>query len=290
MNWLTILNDTRRKTDRQVLASIPRSGNALPVIVAINCPDKAMRGRLVQLAETTKAHLRDPANQPAGTDASASPADAVLVTAVAGGLACFADFTDRAVVLHWLNKDLPGLYNVVLRYHIGCGGVSISGISKAHSKAYRDRRARSELGLDLVYRHISHKIDLLIFAQKERAFHVHQIWQAIKQAQTWAQFAFLLPAGEWQRLLKMMEDEPAGGEEFSAAALPGFSDGDYPPWLQTEVASCVPAELCAKYGQKRDSCVNGPYWDIPAQNEAALVTSLQGLGYSIERKGDWFFY
>lgn len=38
MNWFSIINDTGRKTNRQILASIPRNRDVLPVIVSFDCP------------------------------------------------------------------------------------------------------------------------------------------------------------------------------------------------------------------------------------------------------------
>jgi len=59
---------------------------------------------------------------------------------------------------------------------------------------------------DLVYRRIAHKPDVLIVARRDRAFHVHQISQAINTAKIWKEFAAMLPKGEWSYLLERFEE------------------------------------------------------------------------------------
>ena len=165
--------------------------------------------------------------------------------------------------------------------------------NEGRTKAALPRKPKpptSEPNMDLVYRRIPHKPASVIVASRDRAFYVHQIWQAIKQAKTWKQFATMLPEGEWQHLLGLLEEKPRESEEFSAESLPGYSDGDYPPWLQAEVARCVPATVLGELGRKQDSGLNGSYCDINSENECLLVARLGSLGYAIERKDDWFFY
>lgn len=146
------------------------------------------------------------------------------------------------------------------------------------------------VGLDLVYRPIPHQPESLIFAPRERASFVHEIWTAINLAKTWAQFSALLPPGEWEPIQREFEEAPEGSDEFAAEMLPGYCDGDYPPWLQAEADLCVPRLVREKFGQKRDSVINGPYWVFPSENEAPLVAALRGLGHSVEKKEDWIFH
>lgn len=155
---------------------------------------------------------------------------------------------------------------------------------------HRESQRPKGLGLDLVYRTIPHKPEFIILAPRERAFYVHQIWQAVQQAKTWKQFAAMLPAAEWQSVIQRMDEKPCEGETFDAEMLPGYSDGDYPPWLQTEVARCLPAIVREEFALKRESCINGLYWEIPAELEVALIKRLRSLGHSVKREDNWFFY
>ena len=295
------------------LAAIPRTAlcHALPVVVAIDCPQKEMRERLLLFADVVREFLQDPSTLADQSSSPATSASVVLVTAGAYGLGSGCKLTNRPVVVTWLEKKLPDLYVVDLLYHLNCGGVSIFRVGQAdtmldhrgeslHAPTNEGRTKdalpgkpkppTSESNLDLVYRRIPHKPASVVVAPRDRAFYVHQIWQAIKQAKTWKQFATMLPAGEWQHLLGLLEEKPSESEEFSAESLPGYSDGDYPPWLQTEVARCVPAAVLNELGRKQDSVLNGPFWDIQSENEGLLVARLGALGYGVERKDDWFFY
>ena len=145
----------------------------------------------------------------------------------------------------------------------------------------------------LVYRHIPHKPNQLVFSAEARAYYVHQIWAAIKQAKTWGQFIDLLPPHAWQELRVLMAmDGAIPGREvaFNAEVLPGYTDGDYPPWLQTEMAKCIPANLLTEFGVRQSSSINGSFWEILAESESRLVDRLRQLGYVVELKSDWIFW
>jgi hypothetical protein len=248
---------------------------------------------------------------------SAPPAKIVLVTA--GGFAFVGgcSFTDDQLVDKWLTQGREGVYFVRLVYKFNCGGVAIVRVGPVDSvlneenpipneppaavieshKTIRRRQfepqgpAQSNSGgLDLVYRRVPHKPELVVIASRPRALHVHKIWQAINRAKTWKQFASMLPDGEWLALRDQMEERPRGSDRFNAEMLPGYSDGDYPPWLQTEVAQCLPAIAREEFSLKQDSVLNGPFWEIPADIEAPLIERLRQLGYSVEQRDDWFFY
>jgi hypothetical protein len=143
----------------------------------------------------------------------------------------------------------------------------------------------------LVYRNIPHRPDWLAFAEANRAQKIHLIWTAINCAGTWGEFIDRLPAGEWRSLCRLWDDErPRRKERFNAEQLPGFSDGDYPPWLQTEMGRVLPAIIAEEFGLHQQSVINGTYWDIPAELEQPIVERLVHLGYSVTRRDDWHFY
>jgi hypothetical protein len=143
----------------------------------------------------------------------------------------------------------------------------------------------------LVYRNIPHRPECLIFAEVNRAHRIHLVWTAINRAGTWGEFIRGLPAGEWASLRELWDDElPVRSDRFNAERLPGYSDGDYPPWLQTELVKVFPAILTEEFGLREQSAINGPFWDIPAEFEQPIVERLVHLGYSVMRKDDWHFY
>jgi hypothetical protein len=259
--------------------------------------------------------LQDPSCRSSGKNISGTPAGLVLVTAGGFALAAGCSFTDNRLVEKCQQQKHPNAYVVELLYRFSSGGVEIFRVGAADSvltmvrqneatptitktpKAIRSRKrerqnhTQSDTGnLDLVYRRIPHKSESVIIAPRTRALYVNQIWQAINKAKTWRQFASMLPGGEWLSLLDQMEGKPLGRERFNAEALPGYSDGDYPPWLQSELAQCLPPIVREEFSLKEDSVLNGTYWEIPADIEAPLIDRLRSLGYSVEQREDWFFY
>jgi hypothetical protein len=240
-----------------------------------------------------------------------------LVTAGGFALVAGCSFTDNRLVEKWLQQKRPNAYVVELLYRFSSGGVEIFRVGTADYVLKKENQIRNEQPLtvreshkpifpqkrksqgpllsngenmDLVYRRIPHKPESVIIAPRTRAFHVNQIWQAINKAKTWKQFASMLPSDEWLSLLDQMEEEPRGRERFNSEALPGYSDGDYPPWLQKELAQCLPPIVREEFSLKEDSVLNGPFWEIPADIEVPLIERLRSLGYSVEQREDWFFY
>jgi hypothetical protein len=158
---------------------------------------------------------------------------------------------------------------------------------KVEGPAFRGA-AKPGKNLQLVYRPIPHNPEWLVFSSPQRAYHVHCISTAIKTAKTWANFIEQLPAGEWESLSQGMEDEePDARSPFNAENLPGFSDGDYPPWLQAEMGKYVPATTLEEFGIQENSAINGPYWKVPAENEGPLEKKLIELGFTVSRKDEW---
>jgi hypothetical protein len=153
------------------------------------------------------------------------------------------------------------------------------------------RAAKPGKDLQLVYRPIPHNTEWLVFSTPQRAYYVHCISTAIKTAKTWADFIEQLPARERKSLRQGMGDEePDAKSPFNAEHLPGFSDGDYPPWLQAEMGKHVPATTLEEFGIEENSAINGSYWKVPAENEGPLVKKLIELGFAVSRKDEWHFH
>ena len=149
---------------------------------------------------------------------------------------------------------------------------------------------QGEYAGNLAYRHIAHQPKLLIFAPRDRAFYVHRIWTAIQSAKTWGEFIDLLPPGELIRLMPSLDHEPNRQDKFSGESLPGYSDGDYPPWLQAEIGRCIPSITLEEFGLKQSSAINGTFWEIPTEIEQPLVDRIRQLGFSVELRDDWQFF
>jgi hypothetical protein len=99
----------------------------------------------------------------------------------------------------------------------------------------------------LLYRIAPHNGGL-VFAPPSRARFVARIHEAIASAENWEQFPHLMPRKAYSEVLEIAFDdngEPRtrGRDPFSGEMVPGWSDGDYPPWLQREMDHVVPEEV-----------------------------------------------
>lgn len=134
----------------------------------------------------------------------------------------------------------------------------------------------------------------VVFADPDRAVLVHRINKAMAKARTWKQFRAGMPRKAYSELMAWFDEagdrRPRGSDPFEPDFLPGFSDGDYPPWLQQEMDAVVPISVLEKFGKCEGTAVNGPFWMIPAANLEAACAALRVLGYEIEMTEDLEFH
>jgi hypothetical protein len=129
---------------------------------------------------------------------------------------------------------------------------------------------------ELVYR-VSDANDGVVFATPERARYVDGLFDAL-DSKTWGEFRSRIPAGEWEELASMLEEVPAEDAPFDVACVPGFCDGDWPPWLQKEILRVLPPPLVKKYAEAVMSCINGVYFHIKQEDLPALLAELERRG------------
>jgi hypothetical protein len=133
----------------------------------------------------------------------------------------------------------------------------------------------------LLYRTVPHNGGL-VFALEHEARRVAQIHRAINTARTWAEFRSLMPRKDYSEVLASRDDadlpRPRGSDEFSGERIPGWSDGDYPTWLQQEMSYVVPLEVLKAYGTLHSTFINGEYWHLPPERTSAIVAALEILG------------
>ena len=89
---------------------------------------------------------------------------------------------------------------------------------------------------------------------------------------------------------EMGERRPRSTDAFTSQSVPGYADGDYPPWLQQEMGELLPAELLERFAVREDTWLNGSYWFIPEDNLAAICDALRAQGWKLERAQDLEFY
>lgn len=132
-----------------------------------------------------------------------------------------------------------------------------------------------------------------IFTSRERGELITKICTAIRDSKTFGAFFKAIPASEAKRLKELMRSDdgvPSSNGPFDSMKLPGYGDGDYPPWLAAEVGRHLPANLLEKYALKADSFLNGPCWVVPNSNLTSLISELRSLGYESQERNDLLFH
>ena len=134
----------------------------------------------------------------------------------------------------------------------------------------------------LVYQ-VDEKSDKVIFADREKALYVAQLWQALT-FHTWAEFRAKVPSGRMDDFLEHFADEfdaegnpvdsfPTGDEPFG----PHFVDG-YPEWLAESMFSLLPEDVIDKYVLPAPFCSG----HVPAGAAQNIVAELREQGCTVE--------
>lgn len=97
-----------------------------------------------------------------------------------------------------------------------------------------------------------------------------------------------LPRERRPRLRDAREGEP--GAPFSSSVVPGFCDGDYPPWLQTEMKGVLPSNVIESFGRQVPTFINGWYVHFDQGLAARIVAMLESRGFEVVERGDLMFW
>ena len=134
----------------------------------------------------------------------------------------------------------------------------------------------------------------VVFATPDRATFVANIHSAIDSSETWGQFRSAMPRKEYSDIVRAFDDQgeprPKSTDPFSGECVPGWSDGDYPPWLQKELDFILPVSVLAQFGKRETTFVNGNFWLIPEDNLVAICAALKALGWELECDQDLKFH
>jgi hypothetical protein len=141
----------------------------------------------------------------------------------------------------------------------------------------------------------------LVFAPPDKAEYISAIHHAL-QAATWGEFKARIPTEEYKRLLKEWESDlddddnlklelPSDDDSFHPEYwVPGWSDGDYPDWLQKDQDLWLPKSILERFARFESSAINGPFWIIDPVFEKDIVEELRREGFSVTRRDDLTFY
>ena len=132
----------------------------------------------------------------------------------------------------------------------------------------------------------------VVFAEPERARLIAKIHDAISNSRTWKEFRDAVPKEEYRAIISSFDEgeKPRVSDEFSGEAVPGWNDGDYPPWLQQEMDKVMPREVLEKFGTRTPTAINGNFWHIPKGNLDAICANLCELGFELELAQDLNFH
>lgn len=134
----------------------------------------------------------------------------------------------------------------------------------------------------------------LVFATPERAELVSRVHRAIASAETWGEFRRLMPRVEYSHVVRAFDENceprPRGTDPFDPESVPGWSDGDYPPWLQSQMDRLLPYEVLKRYGKLEATAINGSFWMIPADRIDEVRAALEALNYVVEQRDDLNFW
>ena len=120
-----------------------------------------------------------------------------------------------------------------------CTGEGLEGVfAKWLGRIPIDPRLERPTAAELVQRVSSSGV----FPTPERASYVAGLFGTL-YSKTWGEFRSRIPADEWERLAERLEEIPAPDDRFDEAAVPGLSDGEWPPCSYQEKKAVVLAFL-----------------------------------------------
>ena len=126
----------------------------------------------------------------------------------------------------------------------------------------------------------------LVFATPERAKFVSRIHKAIENSTTWAEFRKTMPRAEYAEVFRCVEGNlerrPRGGDPFRPEHVPGYIDGDYPPWLQQEMDAFIPHQVVERFGNGERTFLNGDYTHLDPADLTAIKELLNSHGYLVK--------
>jgi hypothetical protein len=127
----------------------------------------------------------------------------------------------------------------------------------------------------------------LVFAPKDVAVAVDKLHRALKHARTWGEFRNMLPGDEYSRIVRasfdhLGERRPKSTDTFSPDQVAGWSDGDYPEWLQGDMDRYLPHAVLKEFGARQDTLVSGSFWMIPPENAEPMIATMKAMGFGVE--------
>jgi hypothetical protein len=167
-------------------------------------------------------------------------------------------------------------------------------VPRTEARWIRRNTGKIKMKRKLLYR-ISPYNNGLVLSRPDRARYIARIHHALGTAKTWGEFRKLMPPKAYSYVLQWSFDEqfeprPKSTDPFSAEQVAGWSDGDYPPWLQQEMDLVVPSNILKQFGTLETSVINGDFWMIPPENLERMREALYASGFVLENAEELDFH
>jgi hypothetical protein len=134
----------------------------------------------------------------------------------------------------------------------------------------------------------------LVFAPEELALGNAKLHRALGRARTWGEFRAMVPPAEYSAIVQSFDNcgerRPKSSDRFSAEQIDGWSDGDYPEWLQQNMDIYLPDAVLRRYGKREGTTLNGDFWMLPAESAPAMIRELKALGFTVIHKRNLQFF
>jgi len=159
--------------------------------------------------------------------------------------------------------------------------------------------------LHLVYKE-SPDGESIIITSRDRAIEIDRLRRAIETSETWGEFRQRIGPEAHEELFGEDFDDPDPDDDsednntntpgaspdapFDSYEVPGYADGDYPPWLAQEMDKHLPPEILERYGNYHESVFNGPFYKIDPEHRNAIVKDLTEVGFTVEEREDLEFW
>ena len=95
-----------------------------------------------------------------------------------------------------------------------------------------------------------------------------------------------MPPDEYEYLMKRSFDEegrrrPGAKAKFEPSRISGYSDGDYPQWLQASMGTDLPTDVVRDFGRSSCTRFNGDYLELATCDRLAINRRLRRHGYRV---------
>ena len=125
----------------------------------------------------------------------------------------------------------------------------------------------------------------LVFIPQRQARRLAAIHNAISEATTWKSFCDRMPLDDLCDVVSELRGDrklPATTDDFDRRWLPGpYHDGDWPGWPEQLMENWLPRRICAEYGKREGTRLNGWFLILDVTRADEIVQALERKGFQL---------